>query len=146
MLSIKKGILNWGITVCVLTPSQASNQQSPFLSFTLARSLSLSLFGSLLGYLYLFLTYLPFVPFLSTLLLSSLYARSTHLTSPSPSFYFSFTLFPFSPSSLIFLLCPSSFVLEKCHRQSAHPLTLLVAIHLLHHAQHLHFIAPNAST
>lgn len=144
MLSIKKGILNWGITVCVLTPSQASNQQSPFLSLSLSHSLSL--FKSLLGYLYLFLTYLPFVPFLSTLLLSSLIRQVHTSTSPSPSFYFSFTLFPFSPSSLIFLLCPSSFVLEKCHRQSAHPLTLLVAIHLLHHAQHLHFIAPNAST
>lgn len=115
-------------------------------SLSLALSLSLSLFKSLLGYLYLFLTYLPFVPFLSTLLLSSLIRQVHTSASPSPSFYFSFTLFPFSPSSLIFLLCPSSFVLEKCHRQSAHPLTLLVAIHLLHHAQHLHFIAPNAST
>ena len=78
LLSIKKWQSEWGITICVC---------GVFDSFSGIHQISyLSLF---LSWIFVpFFNHLTFVPFLYTLLLSSLYARST--SHPSPSFYFSF--------------------------------------------------------
>lgn len=129
-----------GVCVCAFDSFSGIKSATFILSFSFA----------LLGYLYLFLTSLTFVPFLSILLLSCLYARSTSTSpTPRPRFISLLLFYPFPsspPLRSFFFFDPRPFVLVKCHRQSAHPLTLLVVINLLHHAQHLLCIAPNAST